>query len=203
MTMCFNTTLRALGSAGGIQPTNLKMLVYDFDCTISCDHVFHALSSLDVFVNPTPMTQFRRLKKVPDEVVLKWFGGRTRVERLAEHFTRMRDGNRTLCIISHGFHDVVTSALERVGLGSYFDPSYVFGSDSPKLQMFQGDKSKLIKQLMEEKKLESNEVIFIDDDNRNLRSAKSLCALFHLQHRRGLTSKEMLSLEELCNASHD
>jgi len=180
---------------------NVKALVYDFDCTISSEHVYHNLNKLSLGLATGTGTlaemQCKRLNSISYEQVLVWFGGKARLQRLNKHFELLKDKGRTLLIISHGFESVVKAALRRVGLDTYFKPGDIYGCDSKGMRDVGAIKSKLITKLMARDKLRRGELVFIDDDKDNLYTAAKLCQTFLVPLRKGLTFEEMKAVEKL------
>lgn len=191
--------------------TPAKMLIYDFDCTISVEHVYHNLnrqsraklnSRYDSSTTPAAR-QLEILKKVSAADLLKWFGGKDRVLRLSQHFTRLQENKVHLVIISHGFESVVKTALAEMKLDKFFQPELIYGNDSKGLRDCQLIKCKLICQIMKAYGLRRHEVIFIDDDKDNLDPCDEgqLCKTLLVASRKGLSDSQLDQLEAECKTS--
>lgn len=98
-----------------------------------------------------------------------------------------------MLILSHGFGSVVESALTLVGIREFF--TEIIGSDSQLSLQFSGSKVKILSHWMKslEVKPLASEVLFVDDDIRNIIPARSdsVCRTFWVWHRQGLSQEEL------------
>jgi len=167
------------------------MCIYDFDQTISSAHVFHK-------------TQGASVEQIRDQYKKKdfedWFET-SRLTYLKEHFETLRSLGVELRIISFGLVDVIHYALKMVGLDNYFEKDLIFGQDSPELQNVQGQKHRLIKQFMESLSLEKTQVVFVDDDPRNIEATNKddVCLTVYIDQRKGMQKSHIDQLNGYFN----
>eukprot|EP00485_Elphidium_margaritaceum_P000791 CAMPEP_0202689844 /NCGR_PEP_ID=MMETSP1385-20130828/5033_1 /ASSEMBLY_ACC=CAM_ASM_000861 /TAXON_ID=933848 /ORGANISM="Elphidium margaritaceum" /LENGTH=311 /DNA_ID=CAMNT_0049345047 /DNA_START=44 /DNA_END=979 /DNA_ORIENTATION=+ len=162
----------------------VKLCVYDFDQTITCDHLFYELEG----------GRQDALHKMSEDDLLKVFGGNARKERLQKHFERVSQ-NCELAIISFGWSDVIKLALQRMDLHSYFDHTLIYGKDSEELKTA-GSKAKCIYAMKKHRKLKSDQILFIDDDNSNLSKATIYSVTILISPRNGMQINHMQEIEE-------
>ena len=124
----------------------IKLVIYDFDQTITRDHLYYELDG----------GQEDSLNKMSDDKLLKIFGGKERKERLNDHFKRITT-NSEIAIISFGWVNVIKIALERMGLNKYFENSIIIGKDSEELKTA-GSKAKCIYRMKKKRNLKSDQV---------------------------------------------
>jgi len=165
----------------------IKLVVYDFDQTLSSVHLYHELQG----------KQEAALTKLSDERLLEIFGGAKRLERLSAHLSRVSE-KCELAIISFGYVGVIKTALTRMSLFKFFADSEIIGCDSDELSEAKGNKATCIKRMRKKRKLSSKQVIFVDDDMSNIVKAKSCCVTVAIQPRCGMSSAHMTSIEEQC-----
>ena len=125
----------------------IKLVIYDFDQTITCLHLYYELDG----------GQEDALKKMSDDKLLTVFGGTERIERLNEHFSRLSTHNIELAIISFGWVGVIKKALQRMKLYKYFEKSIIIGKDSEELKNA-GSKAKCIYKMKKKRNLKSAQV---------------------------------------------
>lgn len=165
----------------------IKLVVYDFDQTLSSVHLYHELQG----------KQEAALTKLSDERLLEIFGGTKRLERLSAHLSRVSE-KCELAIISFGYVGVIKAALTRMSLFKFFSDSEIIGCDSDELSEAKGNKATCIKRMRKKRKITSKQVIFVDDDMSNIVKAKSCCVTVAIQPRCGMSSAHMTSIEEQC-----
>jgi len=170
----------------------IKAVVFDFDQTISVIHFFSDLRGY------TPDMQLRCLNEWSKEKVLYGFGGEERLQLLVSLLKDLRAAKVEIYILSFGYKEVITEALERVNLLMYFDKNLIWGA--AEVKRFRSDtgipsqtKQRMIQKLIREKHNYSpGEVLFVDDDYRNLeQSNKTVCKTIHVSERQGMTKKEI------------
>eukprot|EP01084_Bolivina_argentea_P151917 265101_1 len=168
----------------------VKLVIYDFDQTITCDHLYYELDG----------GQEDELKKMSDDKLLDVFGGKDRQQRLIQHFERIESTNCELIIISFGWVKVIQNALKRMQLYKYFNkPSSIIGKDSELLKNCNGSKAQCISKLKSNRKLRSTQILFIDDDNANIQRATRYCDSICIKQRKGMTNNHMKDIEIKCN----
>jgi len=175
-----------------IKAEPIKAVVFDFDQTISVIHFFSDLRGY------TPDMQLRCLNEWSKEKVLYGFGGEERLQLLVSLLKDLRAAKVEIYILSFGYKEVITEALERVNLLMYFDKNLIWGA--AEVKRFRSDtgipsqtKQRMIQKLIREKHNYSpGEVLFVDDDYRNLeQSNKTVCKTIHVSERQGMTKKEI------------
>eukprot|EP01083_Nonionella_stella_P081651 225038_1 len=164
----------------------VKLVIYDFDQTITCEHLYYELDG----------GQEDELKRMSDDKLLKVFGGSKRIQRLTQHFERI-SLNCELAIISFGWVQVITNALQRMELLKYFSNSVIIGKDSEELKTA-GSKAKCIYRMKKKRNLKSDQVVFVDDDNGNIQKAMSYSQTVLITPRSGMTPPQMKEIEVKC-----
>ncbi|ETO30393.1 hypothetical protein RFI_06731 [Reticulomyxa filosa] len=154
----------------------VSLVVYDFDQTITCDHLYHRLEGGMFFVVEKKKTtsvrsvlaylcvlccffkkgQLDELSQLSDEALTEVFGGESRIKRLNLHFERVKSG-ATIAIVSYGYVSVIEKALERMGLGAHWRGCVIIGCDSQELTRAGGRKAKIIEDLKRKHNLTSNQ----------------------------------------------
>jgi len=180
----------------------LKAAIFDFDQTISVIHFYYDLHGY------TRDSQLECLKEWTDDKVILGFGGKERIELLDNLFSDLKKASVELYVLSFGYKEVILAALERVNLAKYFDQNLVWGeaevkkfrsetgiASQPKLRMIQ-------KQIKEKHQLSAGEVLFVDDDDKNLQqSKKTVCKTIHVCERKGMREKEFLAVRREIKSS--
>ena len=163
----------------------LRIVFYDFDQTLPVIHIFHETKGVDDVSEKT------------DQFFVDAFGGEERIERLKKHFERLAQAKVKCSIVSYGYSAVIKESLTRVGLIDFFREEAIFGRDSEALKRFRGKKHKVISEEMRLGKIGHEEAIFIDDSKKNIEECEEdgICRFLHVYERRGLTEKDLLSLE--------
>jgi len=166
------------------------LLVYDFDQTITVEHVFHTtVGENDVGALATTYD---------DDQIIGWFGGAERVQELRQHFQTLKDTGVQLRILSFGFCGIINYCLNVAGLEGIFEEEHIFGQDSEELIEKQGQKHALIEEWMNNMNLERKNVVFVDDDARNISAVNNtmFCLTVYVKERNGMTDKQMKQLEK-------
>jgi len=180
----------------------LKACVFDFDQTISVIHFYCLLRGYN------PDMQLRCLKDWSDEKVVQGFGGKERVLLLENLFKDLKKASVELYILSFGHKEVILKALERVNLALYFDKDLIWGE--AEVKQFRTDtgiashpKLRMIQKLIRDKhKYSAGEVLFVDDDEKNLaQSKRTVCKTIHVFERKGMTEKEIEAVRSEINPS--
>jgi len=170
----------------------LKAVIFDFDQTISVIHFYSDLNGYNA------EKQLGCLNKWSDERVVKGFGGKERLQLLEGLFKDLKEASVELYILSFGHKEVIIKALERVNLLVYFDKNLIWGE--AEVKKFRSDtgeysqaKLRMILKLIREKHMYSpGEVLFVDDDDKNLdQSKKTICKTIHVSKRKGMKEKEI------------
>jgi len=170
----------------------IKAVVFDFDQTISVIHFYSDLRGY------TTDMQLRCLSEWSHEKVLHGFGGKERLQLLIDLLKDLRNAKVEIYILSFGYKEVIIKALERVDLLMYFDKNLIWGE--AEVKRFRSDtgipsqpKQRMIQKLIREKhNYSAGEVLFVDDDSKNLeQSNKTVCKTIHVCERQGMTKKEI------------
>ncbi|ETO20722.1 hypothetical protein RFI_16497 [Reticulomyxa filosa] len=196
---------------------NVSLVVYDFDQTITCDHLYRRLDggSTSIFTSSFSCLrggQLDELSKMSNETLLEVFGGENRLRRLHLHFERVKS-RAIIAIVSYGYTCVIRKALERAGLSEHWNNCTIVGCDSKELTRAGGQKAKIIEQLKRRYHLTSDKVkrtnsvhenkkktkaLFVDDDPINIHQANTInCShTLGIIPRRGMTEKHMIDIEQ-------
>eukprot|EP01084_Bolivina_argentea_P305075 526989_1 len=169
---------------------DIKLIIYDFDQTITNEHLYHKLNG----------GQEDELNKLSDEQLLEIFGGKERVQRLKQHFERIHTTSCELLILSFNYKSVIQNALQRMGLLPFFDPNTsIVGRGSELLTNTANQlKSECISKLKSNKQLNNRQILFIDDDNTNIEQCKSLCVSILINEQNGMSDTHMRDIELKC-----
>lgn len=162
------------------------MIFYDFDCTISFNHVYsHSQGRiLDQF------QQFYGAKQIT-----QWFGGEDRITLLRTHFENLKNFGAELIIISFGYADVIQYCLSELKMDHFF--SSIHGRTTPSLKKHGFRKAFLVKEMMEEKNCPTTNAVFLDDDHNNVDSVKNqnICRYVYVNGTTGITAEETSKVE--------
>jgi len=170
----------------------LRAVVFDFDQTLSVIHYYSELRGHD------NETQLKSLKTWSDDAVVQGFGGKERVQLLENLFKDLKEASVEIYILSFGHKEVIIQALKRVNLARYFDKNLIWGdAEVDKFCSDTGDackpKLRMIQKLIRDKhKYSAGEVLFVDDDDKNLdQSKKTVCKTIHVSERKGMKKKDI------------
>jgi len=166
----------------------VKLVIYDFDQTITVEHLYNVLKN----------DQDKRLKEMTDERLQKVFGGTERIQRLKEHFNRVST-KCELAIISFGWSTVIISSLKRMGLFDHFAESIIIGRDSEEIKSASAEKKECICRMKKDRKLKSDQIIFVDDSNQNIAKSQSYCIAMLVEPAEGMSNEMMKEIEEKCD----
>ena len=166
--------------------STLKLLIYDFDETITYHNLWRQIDG-----------DFNKLNQMPKiHVTGTIFGGLDRTHRLHTHFQRILSSkeNIHLAIVSNNSKTCIIRAIHLAGLAMYFNYDDI-------LLSYDGNKLPFIKQLANKYNCDlSTEVLFIDNDSKNIDDCKDYCQTFHVfsDHTlNGLSMDHMKEIEEL------
>eukprot|EP01084_Bolivina_argentea_P033879 62649_1 len=177
---------------------DIKLVIYDFDQTITTIHLYHELNKMSDNSN-----QETTLTKMSDNRLIDIFGGNKRLKRLNEHFNILKSCNVGIAVISFGYVNVIKEALRRMKLYDlYFASSEIIGCDSVELDDADGSKATCIENMFKKNKqnnLNSNQIIFVDDDQYNIQEAKELktCKTILIHPRQGMNNNHMKQIEAM------
>eukprot|EP01084_Bolivina_argentea_P056248 102990_1 len=162
----------------------VKLVVYDFDQTITTIHLYHVLSGMQGDQNSA-------LQTMSDRELTKIFGGSKRIQRLNVHFDRLCNAGTTIGIVSYGYVSVIRKALNRMKLDQ-FSECVVIGGDSIELEEVNDDKGECIKKQFYSS-FDSSSILFVDDDRYNTDAAKQqkICQTLTIEPRSGMTEDHM------------
>ena len=112
-----------------ISNAKIDIILYDFDETISCAHMFAELSKLEGYSKNDQLIALNN--DCNDECINKIFGGIDRIDRLNQHFNQLTTNYHDIDIgiISFGYRDVIIKALRRINLLQYFKLNNIFGRE--------------------------------------------------------------------------
>eukprot|EP00929_Paragymnodinium_shiwhaense_P008401 TRINITY_DN11235_c0_g1_i1.p1 TRINITY_DN11235_c0_g1~~TRINITY_DN11235_c0_g1_i1.p1 ORF type:complete len:525 (-),score=61.88 TRINITY_DN11235_c0_g1_i1:296-1723(-) len=132
----------ALGSAGPTVAGGLKLIVFDFDQTLSIVHVFKSLAGwggddgyrLDVPA-PHATSELGQMRRVQELTAAKAFGGNLtfaeavfggpeRVNRMREFLTSLKEMGVTIVVCTKGLVGVAQMCLSDLGLLGFFEAVY-------------------------------------------------------------------------------
>lgn len=164
----------------------VQLVIYDFDQTITSLHLYRKLRG----------GKNAALSKFPDHKLIEVFGGEQRIQSLHRHFQYLRSHHIELYIVSFGWSEVIESALHRVEMDVYFKSTAILGRDSKELITHNRAKGEVVQSLMQQKKLKYQQVLFVDDDSRNIQQTHTVCKTLHISKRKGMTVDEMNVIEE-------
>eukprot|EP00746_Dinoflagellata_sp_MGD_P135127 gnl/MRDRNA2_/MRDRNA2_69048_c0_seq1.p1 gnl/MRDRNA2_/MRDRNA2_69048_c0~~gnl/MRDRNA2_/MRDRNA2_69048_c0_seq1.p1 ORF type:complete len:217 (+),score=43.03 gnl/MRDRNA2_/MRDRNA2_69048_c0_seq1:47-697(+) len=161
----------------------LRALILDFDATLTVRdeiarfRVFPGFS-MDADEFPSPDVQWLQEHG---------FGGNERLEALQQMFQIAEDQGVTLYVLSFADKDLIEKCLELLGTGRFFE-NRVFGWRE--MGGANAMKASFIRQLAEAQKWQDGEVLFVDDQLRNLQNTEPLCRRL-CPKGKGLTVEEV------------
>lgn len=165
---------------------SLRAVLFDFDATLTS---LDGLQAHRLFPN-----QGRSGGIDVEWLREKGFGGEARILRLGATLQALAASGVELHIVSLADRALIVRALAIIGALHFFCDR-IFGwmelaAIAEEFGCRYASKAPFIKSLMEEKKWSSHEVLFVDDQERNLEDVKGLC-LTHRTAGCGLTVKEL------------
>lgn len=185
------------------EDSSVKLVVYDFDQTISVEHLFYKLKQLGG--GGFGKTQEEALSEISDEELLHIFGGADRVKELHQHFSTLEKHQIEIAIISFGKTGVIKTALERMNLfHQHFAKSVIIGSNSEELLDAGRCKAKCIMDVFRSR-LTSEQIIFVDDDPRNIERARAdrVCHTVLVVPQEGMDQKHMKQIQQMAGIADD
>ena len=166
--------------------STLKLIIYSFDETLTYHNLYKQING-----------DINELNKMPRiHVTSNVFGGLDRTHRMHTHFQRLLSSkeNMQLAIVSNNNKTCIIRAIHLAGLAMYFNYDDI-------LLSYDGNKLPFIKQLANKYNCDlSTEVLFIDNDSKNIDDCKDYCQTFHVfsDHTlNGLSMDHMKEIEEL------
>ena len=184
---------------------NVKLVVYDFDQTITTFHLYHELSEDD---GEGQVDALAKRQEEDKDFLINIFGGKDRLEAIDKHFKILTDNNIELAIISYGYVQVIKNALAAPSIKlykKYFKNSKIIGNDSIELQEYpvNGNKAKCIQRQFQQ--YSSKEIIFVDDDKYNIQDASenkrdgkdAVCYTVLIEPRQGMNNTHMQTIETI------
>eukprot|EP01065_Artemidia_motanka_P053128 TRINITY_DN9782_c0_g1_i3.p1 TRINITY_DN9782_c0_g1~~TRINITY_DN9782_c0_g1_i3.p1 ORF type:complete len:339 (+),score=21.43 TRINITY_DN9782_c0_g1_i3:302-1318(+) len=222
----------------GAEP-GVRLIMWDFDRTLSAIHVFKTLSGWSGSL-PEPHArsergQLRRIRELnqkhwvydeeADEVALSvaddgypWtvaaMGGPARIASLGRLLKELHSAGISMVIITKGYVGSAKQCLSDAGMLQYFDHFHgntgeTYGSDpadrslprhefeGTSAESLQTPKAEVISTYLRARGLQHNEAAFVDDDDREIRSASGHCRVLHVKGS-GAAAREFRELRYLC-----
>jgi phosphoglycolate phosphatase-like HAD superfamily hydrolase len=142
-------------------PSRLKLAIFDFDNTLAEEHLYQTLE-----------LQHMTIEQLSQKALVAIFGGEERLRHLGTLLRTLREADVELIIVSHGCTHTIREALRRVGFLDHF--KFIFGGDSTCLKDVDLEKVRLVRRLRDARKLSVDQVIFCDDDKKNIESPVTL-----------------------------
>jgi FMN phosphatase YigB (HAD superfamily) len=141
---------------------NLKLAIFDFDNTLT-ERPLHQI--LDY--------KYLKIDEFSQEDLISIiYAGEERLSRMRSFLQTLKEADVELIIVSHGYTHTIREALRRVGLLDQFKS--IFGGDSTCLKDVDLEKVRLVRRLRDARKLSVDQVIFCDDDKKNIESPVTL-----------------------------
>jgi hypothetical protein len=208
----------------------LRLAVFDFDLTLTVEHVFHFLSSR----GPPPgalsecgqLVRISELDQMPDfaaqgGLANVMFGGTARIQQIRGMLTALQGAGAECVVCTKGLVGPVRKLLEQAGLSRYF--SEVYGNTGKsygcndydatadagdddrflggeKCQL-KGSKQQFLAKYMKDKNLQFNDVVFIDDTIDEVKSMQQTCVAIHVNPPKGMSQQVMDDLCRLAQSS--
>eukprot|EP00403_Amphidinium_massartii_P016128 CAMPEP_0178410686 /NCGR_PEP_ID=MMETSP0689_2-20121128/21110_1 /TAXON_ID=160604 /ORGANISM="Amphidinium massartii, Strain CS-259" /LENGTH=306 /DNA_ID=CAMNT_0020031875 /DNA_START=84 /DNA_END=1001 /DNA_ORIENTATION=- len=198
----------------------LRLLVFDFDCTLSVLHVYRTLAG-ELPGSPPPFAktergQLARLVELEKQAFV-WhaFGGQGRVATISAFIAELRNTGVECVVATRGYVGVARFCLDRVGLLGHFSKIYgavgessgktdfdlalprsALGSEASYLgspdQAAWSTKGNLFAKLLTERGVPPTASAFIDDDPAEVAEVRGVCPnVVQVTQRRGLGDAEM------------
>lgn len=172
----------------------LDLIAFDFDKTITTIHLYFELAG-------DAETQLMKISDsdiITDDRLITIFGGQNRLNRLQTHLELLSANIEHVAIISFGFENVIRKALERVDLLKYFTNDLIIGNDTDLLRNNHKNKGFCLRELISKYDIKNkNNVLFVDDDNSNVRIVNDLgiANTLWIKERNGINEKQMSMIE--------
>lgn len=194
-----------------VKPERIAYVVFDFDETLSVEHVFMTISDhLQTNYWPNPQTrknvdqlaEMLEYKSAKECVVEELFGGQERVDLLTRFLQSLTEKHQVKVVISSkGIKEVIEYCCELLGIDKYFAGIYDIewiphGKVFAMLQaMKRGDWTDA-----NGKSLCGNNVLFVDDNlGEKVDTDGHLCFCSNFEN--GLTAADMQIIEEIIQTS--
>eukprot|EP00930_Biecheleria_cincta_P071975 TRINITY_DN59415_c0_g1_i1.p1 TRINITY_DN59415_c0_g1~~TRINITY_DN59415_c0_g1_i1.p1 ORF type:complete len:752 (+),score=167.65 TRINITY_DN59415_c0_g1_i1:82-2256(+) len=176
----------------------LRLLAFDFDCTIASIHLYEELAKRGGHDGVSQQAKLDAQCLQHPGYPAWIFGGADRQAKLQGFFQRLRSlPGRSLVVISMGWTTVVDSALSKGHLRSYF--SEIIGREHVLMAQNAGKKDRVLMELMRRHGANTLQTILVDDDPQNLipaADARSFCTAWVSNRRGGMHSALMASITE-------
>uniref|UniRef100_A0A7S4M1R4 Calcineurin-like phosphoesterase domain-containing protein n=1 Tax=Prymnesium polylepis TaxID=72548 RepID=A0A7S4M1R4_9EUKA len=146
-------------TAGSLGPATSSLIVFDFDCTLTSEHMFRTLRSAE---------GVKRLAEDPARFYSEVFGGPERLERLRTFLQALQATGATIAILSNGLYGEIDPALSNVGLRHHF--WRVMGGEAQNEARVAGKAAMLARLCLQAAVADGRgfaSVLFIDDDREN------------------------------------
>lgn len=232
--MAKKVPLTLMNSSGGV-----KLVVFDFDQTLSVIHVFKSLSGWEedaprtsvrvpapyAFTERGQVRRIRELNQLPayrDGFAVAAFGGTIRVDQVRRCLLALKENGAEILICTKGLVGAVRLVLQELDLLSLFSEVYgniggdAYGStpfdravarEPPSAEDVQllgqvhqanwGTKADLIRRLMMERRLRREQVVLVEDDPDEIRSAGTICRTLWVKEAAGMTLPLMEALQRM------
>jgi len=178
---------------GDTTPGPVKVIIYDFDQTISREHVYHNLRKVGKAEKACTTVQLENIER---SQWIAWYGGEERLDRIREHLDELKGRGAILYIASFGWHSEVSFALRLFSLDKFFTAVVGVDTCNRKAKPFPGwgyYKYKQIQVWTQAQDLSPHHVLFVDDDRGNIDDARKsgACHTLTISKRKGMTGEQM------------
>ena len=172
------TLLAACLVAMSCHAGTFEQVIYDFDETITSQHVFQELRHLDGKGNRVSVhDQMEALASCTPSRVEDMFGGAARILHLHAHLKHLTSHGIHIGIISmYSSREVILKTLEMMDLMQYFSADKIVAKEVGKESAWQDDELQAMKIRQIRKhfsQVPPDKTLFIDDDSRNPVCAQS------------------------------
>lgn len=200
-----------------------RLIVFDFDQTITTIHVFYELKKKDAV---TELGQLRLIDErdgsSPGSFAMSAVGGEQRRDELLRFFKLMRERGVCMVVCTNGLVAAVKKVLSQLDFLEFFSEVYGRGpggkitytakaydrevrgvapTDEERQFLAKPEhcewerKREVIDRVRQRKKLNPSEVIFVDDDSEMLKQAMSSCRTVWVAEERGMLKEHMDEME--------
>jgi len=160
------------------------MCVYDFDRTITVTHVHNDIlkrksqhsdgggddDDSEVFIQMGACDYLKQY--ISEEEVITWFGSQERRDLLRKHLDKMKNTIGVECrILTLNDCETVQTCLQIANLSEYF--TKICGQDTAEFIKLSRKKSALLKRWRRANHLGFDDLIFVDDDPKNIKSVNT------------------------------
>merc|ERR1712176_238336 len=140
---------------------------------------------------------------MPIDTLIKIFGGQQRIDRLAQHFEALLQASIEISILSYLDLQInlLRTALGRIHLFKYFDHSTIISGEQQVLHRQNIESGHVVKAMAIQdvfgKKINLNQILFVDDDRKSAREVGKSCKTFVVKPRCGLNESHLISIEKM------